>query len=274
MFKYGGFFTYKSFLDGYSGQDYMGLGQFIFLGIATLVIILASILLRKTSHKKIDILLKALAVAIPFLDILKITIESYYDIAGGHGFNFSGLIPLYTCSIFVYSLPIAAFGKGKVREYSLSFITTLGIFSGLTNFVMAPILNTYPFFNFHTVISLNLHFWMVFTGVFLIATGYYVPRWADIFKSMVPLTAMSILAIPVDYALSAYYGWSVDYMLYYSGNGAPLLPDLANALASRGLRPIFTLIIFVMYIVIAAIIVSIIRLVCFLRKKREKKLGR
>lgn len=271
MFKYGGFFTYKSFLDGYSGQDYMGLGQFIFLGIATLVIILASILLRKTSHKKIDVLLKALAIIIPFLDILKITVESYYDITGGHGFNFSGLIPIYTCSIFVYSLPIAAFGKGKAREYSLSFITTLGIFSGLTNFVMAPILNTYPFFNFHTFISLNLHFWMVFTGVFLIATGYYVPRWADIFKSMVPLTAMSILAIPVDYALSAYYGWSVDYMLYYSGNGAPLLPDLANALASRGLRPIFTLIIFVMYIVISAIIVSIIRLVCFLGKRRKNK---
>lgn len=271
MFKYGGFFTYKYFLEGYNGQDYMGLGQFIFLGIATLVIILASVLLRKVSHKKIDTLLKVLAVLIPFLDILKITIESYFDITGGHGFNFSGLIPLYTCSIFVYTLPIAAFGRGKAREYTLSFITTLGIFAGLTNFVMAPILNTYPFFNFHTFVSLHLHFWMVFTGIFLIATGYYVPRWADIFKSMVPLTAMSVLAIPVDYALSAYYGWSVDYMLYYSGNGAPFLPDLANALAAHGLRPVFTLIMFILYGVIAAIIVSIIRLICFLHGLKKEK---
>ena len=31
MFKYGGFFTYKDFLEGYHGQEYMGVGQFIFL---------------------------------------------------------------------------------------------------------------------------------------------------------------------------------------------------------------------------------------------------
>jgi hypothetical protein len=250
----------------------MGLGQFIFLGIATLVIILTSVLLRKASHKRIDVLLKVLAVLIPFLDILKITVESYFDITGGDGFNFSGLIPLYTCSIFVYLLPIAAFGRGKAREYSLSFITTIGIFAGLTNFVMAPILNTYPFLNFHTFVSLHLHFWMVFTGIFLIATGYYVPKWADIFKSMIPLTAMSLVAIPVDYALSAYYGWSVDYMLYYSGNGAPILPQLSGALAELGLRPVFTLIIFIMYIIISAIIVSIIRLVCHLRNLKKEKM--
>ena len=271
MFKYGGFFTYKSFLEGYNGQDYMGVGQFVFLAVATLVIVLASVFLRKVSHRKIDILVKILAVVIPFLDLLKITVESYYDITGGNGFNFSGLIPLYTCSIFVYTLPIAAFGNGKAREYSLAFITTLGIFAGLTNFVMAPILNTYPFFNFHTFVSLNLHFWMVFIGIFLICSGYYVPAWMDIFRGMVPLTALSVIAIPVDYALSDYYGWSVDYMLYYSGNGAPLLPELASALASCGLRPVFTLIIFIMYIVIAAIIVSIIRLVCFLNRSKADK---
>ena len=271
MFKYGGFFTYKAFLEGYNGQDYMGVGQFVFLGVATLAIILGSIFLRKASHKRIDVLLKILAVAIPFFDLLKITVESHYDITGGNGFNFSGLIPIYTCSIFVYALPIAAFGKGRAREYSLSFITTLGIFAGLTNFLMAPILNTYPFFNFHTFVSLNLHFWMVFVGIYLIASGYYVPHWADIFRGMVPLTILSVVAIPVDYALSAHYGWSVDYMLYSSGTGAPILPELASALASRGLRPIFTLMIFIMYIVIAAIIVSIVRLVCFLRGKTKRR---
>ena len=31
MFKYGDFFTYKDFLEGYHGQDYMGVGQFVFL---------------------------------------------------------------------------------------------------------------------------------------------------------------------------------------------------------------------------------------------------
>lgn len=270
MFKYGDFFTYKDFLEGYHGQDYMGVGQFVFLIAATLAIILVSIFLRKISHKKIDVFLKVLAVAIPLLEITKIAMESYFDIKGGHGFNFSGLLPLYTCSLFIYTLPVAAFGKGKPREYCLSFLTTIGIFAGLTNFVMAPILNTYPFFNFHTFVSLNFHFWMVFTGIFLISTKYHVPNWSDIFKGMVPLVILSIVAIPVNYALSAHYGWGVDYMLYYSGNGAPLLPDLANALAQAGLRPVFTLIVFIMYVVITAIIVSIVRLICFIKSRAIK----
>ncbi len=261
MFKYGGFFTYKDFLEGYNGQDYMGAWQFIFLGVATLAIILLSVFLRKISHKKIDIFLKVLAVIIPALEILKISIETYQDIKCGYGFNFSGLLPLYTCSLFIYTLPIAAFGKGKARDCCLSFLTTIGIFSGLTNFVMAPILNTYPFFNFHTFVSLNYHFWLVFTGIFLIATKYYVPKWFDIVRGMIPVALLSLLAIPVDYALSAYYGWSVDYMLYYSGNGAPLLPELSGKLASVGLRPIFTCIVFVLYFVITAAVVAIIRLI-------------
>ena len=270
MFKYGGFFTYKDFLKGYNGQDYMGAEQLAFLGIAALAIILISVLLRKASHKKIDIFLKVIAVVIPVLEILKISIESYYDIKGGHGFNFSGLLPLYTCSLFIYTLPVAAFAKGKARECCLSFLTTIGIFAGLTNFLMAPILNTYPFFNFHTFVSLNFHFWMVFTGIFLIATKYYVPKWVDIIKGMIPLAILSLVAIPINYALSAHYGWSVDYMLYYSGNGAPLLPDLANKLASAGLRPIFTCIVFALYIAITAIIVAIIRLICFLKNLKAK----
>ncbi len=273
MFKYGGFFTYKYFLNGYSGQDYMGVGQFSFLAIALISIILVSVFLRKIFHKKIETFLKVLAIIIPFLEIVKIATESYYDIKGGHGFNFSGLIPIYTCSVFIYTLPFAAFGKGKAREYSLAFLTTMGIFAGLTNFLMAPILNTYPFFNFHTFISLNFHFWMVFTGFFLISTKYYVPKWRDIYKGMIPVAILSLVAIPVDYALSAHYGWSVDYMLYHSGNAAPVLPNISSKLAELGLRPVYSFLVFVIYFIISSIIVSVIRLLCFFGGKVEQKVA-
>lgn len=272
MFNYyGGFFTYKDNLSNYNANDYMGIGQFVFLALATLAIILVSIFLRKISHKKIDIFLKVLAIVIPVLEVTKIAVESYCDIQAGHGFNFSGLLPLYTCSLFIYTLPVAAFAKGKARECCLAFLTTIGIFAGLTNFIMAPILQTYPFFNFHTFVSLNFHFWMVFIGIFLISTKYYVPKWIDILKGMIPLTILSVIAIPVNYALSAHYGWGVDYMLYYCGNGAPVLPDIANKLASMNLRPIFTCLIYIMYIAITAVIVSIVRLICFFKNLGTKK---
>ena len=262
---YGNFFEYKSHLEGYHGQDYMSTGQFIFLAIATIGIILACVFLRKASHNKIDIFLKIMAIIIPLLEITKIIIESYFDIKENVSFNFSGLLPLYTCSLFIYTLPIAAFGKGKAKECCLSFLTTLGIFAGLTNFFMASILLTYPFFNFHTFVSLNFHFWMVFTGIYLISSKYYVPNWKDIKVGFIPVVLLSILVIPFDYI------FEFDYMFYRTGWGTPgFISNLARFFGDKGLRFIYTIIVFIAYDVIIAIIVSIIRLICYLKNKLQK----
>ena len=69
LLYYGGFFTYKDNLVGYNGQDYMGIGQFLFLGFGILIIILLSIFLRNISHKKIDAYLKIMAFVILILPI-------------------------------------------------------------------------------------------------------------------------------------------------------------------------------------------------------------
>lgn len=263
---YGNFFDYKSYLEGYHGQDYMSTGQFVFLGIATLAIILLCIFLRKINHKKIDLFLKVLAIVIPVLEITKIVVESYFDIKITGSFNFSGLLPLYTCSLFIYTLPIAAFGKGKAKECCLSFLTTLGVFAGLTNFFMASILITYPFFNFHTFVSLNFHFWMVFTGIFLICSKYYVPKWKDIIIGFIPVALFSIIVIPIDYI----FKW--DYMFYRTAWGTPaFIGQLANFFGSKGLRLIYTFIVFIAYDVIIAVIVSIVQLVCYLKNKFKKR---
>lgn len=262
---YGDFFDYKSHLQGYHGQDYMSTGQFIFLAIATLIIILACIFLRKASHKKIDLFLKIIAIVIPLLEITKIIIESYFDIKESGSFNYSGLLPLYTCSLFIYTLPIAAFGKGKARECCLSFITTLGVFAGLTNFIMASILLTYPFFNFHTFVSLNFHFWMVFTGVYLVCSKYYVPKWKDILIGFIPVAILSLIVIPIDYI------FEFDYMFYRTAWGTPaFISNLARFFGDKGLRFIYTIIVFIAYDVIIAIVVAIIRLICYLKNTRTK----
>ena len=259
---YGGFFDYKDDLVGYHGQDYMSIGQFVFLFIAILAIILISVFLRKIEHKKIDKFLKVLAIIIPVLEVTKIIVESYFDIKYHGSFNFSGLLPLYTCSLFIYTLPLAAFAKGKVKECCLAFLTTISIFAGMTNFIMAAILLTYPFFNFHTFVSLNFHFWMVFVGVFLISTKYYVPKWKDVIKGFIPVACLSLIVIPIDYI----FKW--DYMMYRDGWGCPdFIRNLAKSLGEKGLLFIYTLIVFIAYFLIGAIIVSVIRLICYLKSK-------
>ena len=167
------FFDYKRFIENYHGEDYWGTEHLIFMIVATLAIIIIPVLLRKAKQKNIDLFLKILSVAIVTLEIVKITWETTWDIKTVGSFNWDGLLPLYTCSIFLFTLPIAAFAKGKIKRMATAWLCTIGIFAGLTNFFLPPILHTYPFWTFASFLSLNFHFWMVFTGVFLRVKGYY-----------------------------------------------------------------------------------------------------
>lgn len=270
--KYG-FFDYKEFIffDGkvYSGQDYFSLTHIVFMALATLAIVLLCVFLRKVSHKKVDIYLKVLAIFIPILEIAKITWESYYDITLGHGFNFGGLMPLYTCSMFIYVLPFVAFGKGKVKEYATAWLGSICIFAGFTNFYLTQILHSYPFFTFASFQSLLYHFLMSFTGIFVVATGYFKPTWKDVIKGYIPLAIFSVLVIPVNYYLNA-LGYGADYMLYMWGNGAPILPDMAKFFASNNLHLIYTLIVLVGYIAISGLVISIEKGVIALATKLKK----
>lgn len=254
------FFDYKDYIliDGkvYSGQDYFSLTHIIFMVLATLAIIFLCIFFRKVSHKKIDIYLKVLAIFIPLLEIIKITWESYYDITLGKGFNFAGIVPLYTCSMFIYILPLVAFGKGKIKEYATAWLGSICIFAGFTNFYLTQILHTYPFWTFAGFQSMLYHFLMSFTGIFLVVTGYFKPKWIDIIKGYVPLLIFSVIVIPVNYYLNS-IGYSADYMLYMWGNGAPVLPSMANFFASNNLHFIYTLIVVVGYVLVSGLVIAI-----------------
>ena len=267
------FFDYKKFIEGYHGQDYWGTAHLIFMILATIAIIVLPILLRKTKEKHIDMFLKILSVSIVVLEIIKITWETAWDLNTGGSFNWDGLLPLYTCSMFLFMLPIAAFAKGKIKRMALAWLSTIGIFAGLTNFYLPPILNTYPFWTFASFLSLNFHFWMVFTGIFLSVTGYYKAKWSDTVTAWIPLALFSVIVIPANYILQD-LGYYPDYMLYMHGNGAPILPDISTFFINNGMQFVFTLIMLFGYMLISGLFVAIhigIRTLCNLIIKSLKK---
>ena len=258
------FFDYKDFIE-YHGEDYFGVVHTIFMILATISIVVLCIVFRNAKHEKMDHYLKILSIIVPTLEIIKIVWESYWDIKMGHGFNLTGLLPLYTCSLFIYMLPIAAWTKGKVKDAALAYLATINIFGGLTNFYLTQILHHYPFFTFATFMSLSFHYLMVLTGLLIVVTRFKRFNWIDIIKAWIPLVIFSVLVIPVDYALKA------DYMLYYYGNGAPILPDIAKFFASINLRGIYTVIVMVGYLIIGGLFVSIYKLIYKLTLKNKKK---
>ena len=248
------FFDYKYNIADFD-SDLFSTPHLVYIALVFVSAFLICWLLRRTSHRRITALLKALFVFSALLEIAKISWESYYDITTGRGFNSYGLLPIYTCSLFIYTLPFAAWGKGRVRRSALSFLTTVCLLYGAIGVVYCNGLNFYPFWTFGAFYSLYFHSAMFVTGVFLLMTGYHRLEWSDALWAMPPILLLCLVAIPVNHALGS------DYMMIYSGSGVPIYEDLAARLAEKGLRFVYTMIMMLTHIPLAALVIAVYRLI-------------
>lgn len=247
------FFDYKYNIENFS-SDLFCTEHIVFIILVYVFGFIVSYLLRKARHDRISVFLKVLSIVALVMEIAKISWESYYDITTGRGFNYEGILPVYTCSLFIYTLLAAAWGRGKVRSVSLSFLTTISLLYGAIGVVYCNGLNFYPFWTFGAFYSLFFHSAMFLTGVFLLMTGYKMLEWRDALITMIPILLLSLIAIPLDYAIRS------DYMLLYSGSGVPLYQDLSEALAAKGMRFVYTMIMLVTHIPLAAFVIAVYKL--------------
>ncbi len=257
-----GFFDYKYNIPDFS-SDLFCPAHIGYIVLVYMLGIFGSYLLRKADHRRISVLLKALSVTALVLETAKISWESYYDISSGRGFNYFGLLPVYTCSLYIYTMLAAAWGRGRARECSLSFLTTVGLVYGAIGVVYCNGLNFYPFWTFGAFYSLFFHSAMFLTGMFLLVSGYKRLGWRDVPLSFIPILLLSLVAIPINYAIGS------DYMLIYSGSGLPLYEELASSLAEKGLRWVYTVIMMLTHLPIAALVVAVYKLIGGLAKRKR-----
>ena len=248
------FFSYKYAFEGFV-SDLFCPAHLIYIALVFVLSFLVSFLLRKAKREHIEIFLKVLSIVMVIHEVSKVSWESYYDITTGRGFNKIGLLPIYTCSLFIYTLLAAAWGRGRARECSLSFITTVGLVYGGVGVIYCNGLNYYPFWSFGAFYSLFFHSTMFATGVFLLVTGYKKLEWKDVFRAFIPIVLLALIAIPVDYTYGA------DYMLLYSGSGLPLYEQLAEKLAAGELRFVYTWIMLLTHLPLAALVVGVYKLI-------------
>ena len=265
------FFDYKYNIEGFD-SDLFSPMHIVYIILVYLLGFALSYFFRNTKHQSISRGLKVLSLIMPILEISKIAWESYYDITTGQGFNYGGILPLYTCSLFMYALIGAAWGRGRLREYCLSFITTVSLLYGAVGVVYCNGLNYYPFWTFGAFYSLFFHSAMFVTGVFLLVSGYKRLEWADCLRAMIPILALAVIAVPFNYVYNHLANSNADYMLLYSGGGVPIYQDLSEKLAQKGLRFVYTIIMLLTHIPLAALEVSAYMLIkrAFARNEKSK----
>lgn len=248
------FFDYKYNIQGFT-SDMFSIPHIIFIALSLVGVPIACYFLRKADHKKIDLFLKIFSICFLAFEIIKVAWESYYDISTGRGFNKEGLIPVYTCSIFIYTMLCAGWGKGKIKDCSLAFLTTIGLVSGIIGIVYCRGLAYYPFWTFGGFYSLLFHFSMYAVGMFLLFTRYKTLGLKDMIRGWFPLLLMSFISTPINYTYGA------DYMQTYNAGGVPLLSNFADLLAAHNLRWLFTIIMIALYIPMAGAVVGLTKLV-------------
>ena len=222
------FFDYKYNIEGYSGQDYDGFGRTFYMWFALISIALLVILLRNLKEKYVNRYIKVMAVVMPVLEITKVTWESIWDVRTGRGFNWGGLLPIYTCSLFMYCMLLAAFTKGKVRDWCLCWIATIGFVGGISNVIFIRGLNWYPCWTFGAFYSMFFHWVMTFTAMLIVVTRLRRFRFSDIWRSFGLHVIFSAPVIAIDFIRD----W--DYMQYKDAGGVPLFEDLIEKLQKAG----------------------------------------
>jgi len=256
------FFDYKYNIEGYTGQDYGGIAQYIYLSTSIALIIILLFLLRKLPKQKVQTIIKILGIFMTIFYIIKTTWESIYDLKLSGSFN-TGLLPFDTCSIIMLACLLVGFGNGKIKKMAECWLTTGSIVGGIATMLYLNAFKYYPFFSFGAFYSMTWHFLMVFIGLLLIVTNYVELKYENLLYGFLFQLIISIIIIPIDFI------FNFDFMLYHNLGGIPIFEDIATKFTEMNLPFLNPIMMLILYF----IAFNIIYFFSFIIKKISKLLN-
>lgn len=168
---------------------------------------------RKKDEKTKNLPLVIAAIVIDGFEIFKFVIEC---INGGGLEPLLYDLPLFLCSIQLFALPFAAFGKGRVRELGLDFVFIFGLLCSLTGTIGAGNdYGTYPVLYYHNVCSAITHCASGFGCLYVGIAGLKSMKKENIWIELVIFTVFCLIA----YFANILIGY--NYMFLVRGDGTP-----------------------------------------------------
>jgi hypothetical protein len=199
------FFTNKDYLP--SAEEIPGTLftplHFVFAGAMLFLVIFFAFFVSKKSEKTVKTVFLIGWAALTVLEIVKIAWETLT--AAGGAFEWGGVLPLYPCSIFMYAMPLAIWGNGKVRYMGCGYVCTLGFLGAAINFIYpANVLSNYSCISFAGLHTFFYHGFMLFCALAMIISGYHSYKkaylWSDLLLPSVPALAVSVIANIVNFS--------------------------------------------------------------------------
>lgn len=196
---------------------------------------------RRSEAEKNRVLIWA-AILIDAFEIFKIVIMGLRADAPDWWTN---ELPLFLCSIQLFTIPLAAFSKGRVREAALDFVSIFGLLGAfLGTYAAAQNYNTYPVLSVDNVVSGITHSISGFTALYIMVAGMASMKKRNI------LITYGILIFFCAAALIANHALDYNYMFLRSGDGTPYDIVFNIVGGSPVLYPMMVIALFLVYIAV------------------------
>lgn len=185
--------------------EYLQPGHLV-LFLATILLVFLAVKYTKIKEKSnVKKIIKFLTIIVWILEVLKII----YTFKSGNGCNLNKFIPLYYCSLLLYSGILSSFGKGKIQRIGDVFLATGGIVAGII-FLIFPTtsLPEYPVFHFISLHSYFFHGTMIYIGLIIHKFEYIELNKKDIAYYAGLISVICILA----YIINTKYGSNLMFI--------------------------------------------------------------
>lgn len=209
----------------------------ITLGICLILIVIGVYCSRKLKEKQIFWIIRVVAILVTILEIIKIGYKFYYNQT-----YLDAWFPLAYCSLFIYSIWMVGFGKGRIRAIGLGFLVGGGIIAGLA-FLIFPTtsLMMHPIHHFLSIHSMIFHSLMMYVGI----TCYLHKLFVFNKKGYISYCLFCLVFMFLALIVNKIYDCNMMFLKEPFNIPLPILQEIRNN--NQGL---YTLIIMVVYLTI------------------------
>ena len=137
------------------------------------------------------------------LDIAKITLS-----LATKTFVLTGSLPLYICSIFMYAMPFAIWGKGKLKDIGCTYVCTIGLFGAFMNYMVPSVTVDHSLLSFYGMHTTLYHSMLLLAPMLMLCCRYTKISFKNFGWTFLGFVGLTAGVVVLDYIIKA------DYMYF------------------------------------------------------------
>ena len=225
-------------------EGYLSWQHLTFVTVLVIIMVaLAVVLGIKNRGKDVKIKNKTLVVAAIAIDLVEIFKIVIICVRSSDPMAWLYELPLFLCSVQLFTIPLAAFSRGRIKEAALDFVFIFGILGALLGtYGAGNNYGCYPVLSIDNVASGITHCISGFASLYIVISGL-----ASMKRKNIHIT-FGIIGVVCTLAYVAGALLDYNYMFLFRGDGTPYDIVYNFVGGSPVLYPVAVILLFLVYI--------------------------